>query len=248
MLLTTGLAIVSQIANPCQIPCCIIKFCYNWALVQEVEVQGVQAHLQKFWFGENLGKIRGNLGKISENLHKIPENLSNTLKIWAKMAPKIAWRAFFGGHFFFLIFFRARLREYGQKFFAPTKICLLLHRCSWMNKGDVTRLRHKYKWYVETLVTSSITPCLKILWGLPPRLGPRPPPSKSGADSLHPASRAPKRGALPRGGTFRGPALLVKRKNSKWSFTNEPEVRFRFWMLVKVGPTIRHGLAGTVLV
>ena len=25
-----------------------------------------------------------------------------------------------------------------------------------------------------------------------------------------------------------GAALLVKRRNSKWSFTNEPEVRFRF--------------------
>ena len=31
-------------------------------------------------------------------------------------------------------------------------------------------------------------------------------------------------GAMPRG----GPALLVKRRNSKWSFTNEPEVIFRF--------------------
>jgi len=25
-----------------------------------------------------------------------------------------------------------------------------------------------------------------------------------------------------------GAALLVKRRNSKWSFTNEPEVRFKF--------------------
>jgi len=44
--------------------------------------------------------------------------------------------------------------------------------------------------------------------------------------------------------TFRGAALLVKRRNSKWFFTNEPEVRFRFYILVKVGPTIR--LAETV--
>ena len=35
-----------------------------------------------------------------------------------------------------------------------------------------------------------------------------------------------------------GEALLVKGRNSKWSFTNEPEVRFRFDILVKVGPTI----------
>jgi len=34
------------------------------------------------------------MGKISENLHKISENLSKTLKIWAKMAPKITSRAF----------------------------------------------------------------------------------------------------------------------------------------------------------
>jgi len=41
-------------------------------------------------------------------------------------------------------------------------------------------------------------------------------------------------GAMPR-----GEALLVKRRNSRWSFPNEPEVRFRFYILVKVGPTIR---------
>jgi len=53
---------------------------------------------------------------------------------------------------------------------------------------------------------------------------------------------------MSRGGTFRGAELLVKRRNSKWFFTNEPEVRFwlRFQILVKAGPTIRPGLAGTV--
>jgi len=41
-----------------------------------------------------------------------------------------------------------------------------------------------------------------------------------------------------------GTALLVKRRNSKWSFTNEPEVsfRFRFYILIKVGPTVRPGV------
>jgi len=29
MLLTTGFATVSHIANHCQIPCCIMKFCYS---------------------------------------------------------------------------------------------------------------------------------------------------------------------------------------------------------------------------
>ena len=43
---------------------------------------------------------------------------------------------------------------------------------------------------------------------------------------------------------FLGAALLVKRRNSNWFFTNEPEVRFRFrfQILVKVGPTIHPGL------
>jgi len=36
----------------------------------------VEAHHQKFWFGENPGKIPENLGKIAENLHKTPENIS----------------------------------------------------------------------------------------------------------------------------------------------------------------------------
>jgi len=49
-----------------------------------------------------------------------------------------------------------------------------------------------------------------------------------------------------RGGKWPGAALLVKSRNSKLSFPNEPEVRFRFYILVKVGPTIC--LAGTVSV
>jgi len=58
--------------------------------------------------------------------------------------------------------------------------------------------------------------------------------------------RGPTRGAgqCPRAALFGEAARLVKRRNSKWSFTNEPEVRCRFHILVKVEPTIR--LAGTV--
>jgi len=36
------------------------------------------------------------------------------------------------------------------------------------------------------------------------------------------------RGQCPVAALFGGAALLVKRRNSKWSFRNEPEVRFRF--------------------
>jgi len=34
------------------------------SLAPEAGVQGVQAHPQKFLFGENPGKIRGNLGRM----------------------------------------------------------------------------------------------------------------------------------------------------------------------------------------
>jgi len=68
--------------------------------------------------------------------------------------------------------------------------CCIIKFCySWVNKCDVTRLRHKYQWYVEILVTSTIIPYLSISYPRmgPPtilghhRRGPRPPPSKSGA-------------------------------------------------------------------
>ena len=40
------------------------------SLLQEAEVQGVQPHSQKFWFGENPGKISNNILKLPENLSK----------------------------------------------------------------------------------------------------------------------------------------------------------------------------------
>ena len=57
----------------CNTPCQLVV-----SVVQEAGVQGVQAHPQKFWFGENPGKIHGNLGKTSE-----------IFNIWAKMAPNM---------------------------------------------------------------------------------------------------------------------------------------------------------------
>jgi len=42
--------------------------------VSEVGVQGVQVHLQKFWFGENLDKIPQSPSEICGNLSKIREN------------------------------------------------------------------------------------------------------------------------------------------------------------------------------
>jgi len=58
----------------------------------------VQAHPQKFWFVENLGKIHENLGKncwnlgkIPENLPKFQENLGNRPENPGKMAPNVVW-------------------------------------------------------------------------------------------------------------------------------------------------------------
>jgi len=63
---------------------------------------GVQAHHQKFWFGENPWKSGQNLWKLSQN----PWNSEQTLKIWAKMAhngsQKNMKNFFFGGRSFFL--------------------------------------------------------------------------------------------------------------------------------------------------
>ena len=55
-----------------------------WQWLQEAEVQ---AHPQKFWFGENSGKVC----KICETLPKSPKIWANTLKIRAKMAPNLLW-------------------------------------------------------------------------------------------------------------------------------------------------------------
>jgi len=54
-------------------------------------------------------------------------------KIWAKMVlevPCAQWNTVvFFGSLFLWNFFRASLRKFGQKFFASTKICVLLHLC-----------------------------------------------------------------------------------------------------------------------
>jgi len=114
------------------------------------EVQEVQAHPQKFWFGENPckipenpGKIRGNLGKICENLRKIPENLCkvprNTIKNGAQRA---------------LIWKNGAQRALLWKKWDPTCIDLikLVHKITWRSFLEVIRkniLHEKYshkKW------------------------------------------------------------------------------------------------------
>jgi len=119
-------------------------------------VQGVQAHPQKFWFVQNLGKIPETFGKISENLGKIPENPNKIPKYLGKIPENLGkngtqrcltskngdqslqksrWRPFFGGHSTKMVgkscttTFWASLGKFGQKSFAPPKICLLLHLC-----------------------------------------------------------------------------------------------------------------------
>jgi len=69
------------------------------------------------------GQVRGNLGKFGGNLGK---NGAWSALIW-KNVPNMKRNAVvcFGGHFLWRIF-RASLEEFGQKSFAPPKICLLL--------------------------------------------------------------------------------------------------------------------------
>ena len=50
----------------------------------------MQPHPQKFWFGENPGKIKGYPGKICENLRKIPENLGKLPKNTSKNSAQRA--------------------------------------------------------------------------------------------------------------------------------------------------------------
>jgi len=116
-------------------------------------VQGVQAHPQKFCFVENLDKIPENLGKTSENLGKIPEYLGkngaqrcwtskngaqrlhkNTIKtIFLEVTPKTGLHILCGRKFVgkrHTKTFSSSLGKFGQKSFAPPKICLLLHLCA----------------------------------------------------------------------------------------------------------------------
>jgi len=43
-------------------------------------------------------------------------------------APNEMQSFFYGGHFLWILF-RASLQKFGLKFFAPSKVCLLLHLC-----------------------------------------------------------------------------------------------------------------------
>jgi len=58
--------------------------------------------------------------------------------------------------------------------------CWIIKFCyTWVNKCDVSRLRRKYQWSVEILVSSSAIPYLKILYR---HMGP---PTTSGLRALH---------------------------------------------------------------
>jgi len=72
------------------------------------------------------GQVRGNLGKFGGNLGKY---VAWSALIW-KNAPNMKCNAvvFFGGHFLWSIFRQVwGMGKFGQKSFAPSKICLLLH-------------------------------------------------------------------------------------------------------------------------
>ena len=82
--------------------------------VQEVGVQRVQAHHQKFWFGKIRAKSLKIRAKSVELWAKSVKTFTKSLKIWGNTwkyernrcpaSPKITWRAFFGGHFLWSFF------------------------------------------------------------------------------------------------------------------------------------------------
>ena len=116
-----------------------------------------QAHPQRSWFGknpwkisENSEKIKGNLGKICKNLCKSLKIFANSPNIQAKMVPKVLWfekkmaPKITLRHFSLKViqnsvfmqctkdspnYFRASFGKFGQKSFAPPKMCVLLHLC-----------------------------------------------------------------------------------------------------------------------
>jgi len=98
-------------------------------------------HPQKFWFVENPGKILENLGKIPENPGKNGGQHCLISKNSAQRLQRNTWRPFFGGRTkkrsswslwekcrqkLHKKTFRSSLGKFGQKSFAPPKICLLL--------------------------------------------------------------------------------------------------------------------------
>jgi len=108
-------------------------------------VQGVQAHHQKFWFVENLGKILKCLGKIPENLGRNGSHRCLTSKNGTQHLQKNKWRPFWRWHQKGLnnlcgrkflgkshaTTFRASLGKFGQKSFAPSKFaCSYTYGCA----------------------------------------------------------------------------------------------------------------------
>jgi len=60
------------------------------AVLLEMGVQGVQAHLQKFWFAENLGKIPENPGKMAPNVAWLQKIASKACR---KTHEDLFWRS-----------------------------------------------------------------------------------------------------------------------------------------------------------
>jgi len=89
----------------------------------------VKAQAQKFWFGENPGKIPENLCEVSRNNGQKWRAAGSAL--W-DMAPEITWRPFLWGQLNNLYLWenvrtKSGPKFFGQKSFAPPNICLLLH-------------------------------------------------------------------------------------------------------------------------
>jgi len=85
------------------------------------------------------------LQNLSVSEMKLGKNDARCVLIWKKCAQNEIKCSRFLGHFW--TFFRANLRKFGQKSFARTKICLLLHLWAvmytvrvWVELSDLTKM------------------------------------------------------------------------------------------------------------
>jgi len=156
---------------------CIFRVSQPWTVttigVGGGGVQEVQAHPQKFWFVENPGKslkIRAKSAEIwaksVKTFAKYLKIWTNSLKIWTEMVPDVCrinmktffWRSSRKQSSWEIIpttsgpkLFRASLGKFGQKFFAPPKICPCSPTCSRRTENKTSCL-WPHKWSTVDVV------------------------------------------------------------------------------------------------
>jgi len=96
-----------------------------------------------FFFWKSCIEIFGQLKGIWESLVKFRQKWCLNCLDLKTMRPVKCSRFYYGGRFLWILF-RASLQKFGLKFFAPPKICLLLHLCfTYMRFIDETDIDYK---------------------------------------------------------------------------------------------------------